>query len=126
MAYIDTLSEKYGWPKKIKARGFIAYLCDIQPLNEGNPLPIYRFPGGRSLVDECEMVPADPLEVWQVIRCTTNNGERIGIIQEMAHDNTSPVLATVYSQAAAEVKSKELSAQLGIPEYNNDVDVWLE
>lgn len=67
----------------------------------------------------------DPLEVWQVIRCTTNNGERIGIIQEASHDHDSPVLATVYGQAAAEERSKELSAQLGIPEYSNDVDVWL-
>jgi hypothetical protein len=86
----------------------------------------YNSPGGRSLVDECEMVPADPLEVWQVIRCTTNNGERIGIVQEANHEHNNPVLATVYSQAAAEVKSKELSTQLGIPEFNNDVDVWLE
>jgi len=59
-SYIDTISEEYGWPKKIKARGFIAYLCDAQPLNNGEkPLPIYRFPGGRSLVSECEMVPAE-------------------------------------------------------------------
>lgn len=58
--FIDTISEKYGWPKKIKARGYIAYLCDIQPLNAGEkPLPVYRFPGGQSLVDEREMVPAE-------------------------------------------------------------------
>lgn len=58
--FIDELSEKYGWPKKIKARGYIAYLCDIQILNAGEkPLPIYRFPGGRSLVDECEMISVD-------------------------------------------------------------------
>lgn len=59
-SFVDTISEQYGWPKKIKARGYIAYLCDIQPLNRGEkPLPIYRFPGGTSLVDECEMIPAE-------------------------------------------------------------------
>jgi len=56
--YVEELSEKYGWPLKIKARGYVAYLCDIQPLNTGEkPLPVYRFPGGRSLVDEREMIP---------------------------------------------------------------------
>ena len=28
-------------------------------LLEGGPAPIYRFPGGDSLVDECEMLPAE-------------------------------------------------------------------
>ncbi len=59
-SYVDTISEQYGWPKKIKARGYIAYLWGVQPLNNGlKPLPIYRFPGGCSLVSECEMVPVD-------------------------------------------------------------------
>ena len=57
-SYIEELSEEYGWPLKINARGCTAHLCDIQPLNAGEkPLPIYRFPGGRSLVSECEMIP---------------------------------------------------------------------
>lgn len=55
-SFIDKISEKYGWPKKIKARGYIAYLCDVQPLNDGEePLPIYRFPGGRSIVSKDEL-----------------------------------------------------------------------
>lgn len=59
-SYVESLNEKYGWPLKIKARGFIAHLCGLQPLNAGEkPLPIYRFPGGQSLVSECEMVPAE-------------------------------------------------------------------
>jgi hypothetical protein len=59
-SFIEQLHEEYGWPLKIKARGYIAHLCDIQPLNAGEkPLPIYRFPGGQSLVDEREMVPVD-------------------------------------------------------------------
>lgn len=58
--FVEQLSEKYGWPLKINARGYIAYLCDMQQLNASEkPLPIYRFPGGRSLVSESEMVPAD-------------------------------------------------------------------
>jgi hypothetical protein len=57
---VEQLSEQYGWPLKIKARGHIACLYDIQPLNAGEkPLPVYRFPGGRSIVSEHEMVPAD-------------------------------------------------------------------
>jgi hypothetical protein len=55
--YVETLSQKYGWPLKIQARGFVAYLTDVQPLLEGRVTPIYRFPGGDSLVDECEMIP---------------------------------------------------------------------
>jgi hypothetical protein len=59
-SYLDTISEEYGWPKKIKARGYIAHLCGVQPLNAGEkPLPIYRFPGGSSLVDKSEMVPVE-------------------------------------------------------------------
>jgi hypothetical protein len=56
---VELLHEQYGWPLKIKARGYTAYLVDIQPLVEGRVAPIYRFPGGDSLVDKCEMVSAD-------------------------------------------------------------------
>ena len=55
-SFVEELHERYGWPLKIKARGYVACLVDIQPLNSGeDPLPIYRFPGGDSLVDKCEM-----------------------------------------------------------------------
>lgn len=55
-SFAEQLHDKYGWPLKIKARGYTAYLIDIQPLNAGEePLPIYRFPGGDSLVSDCEM-----------------------------------------------------------------------
>lgn len=53
------LSAHFGWPIKIKARGYIAFLVDVQPLGGGKFAPIYRFPGGDSLVDDCEMIPAD-------------------------------------------------------------------
>ena len=58
MEYVKTLHRRYGWPLKIHARGYDAYLVGAQPLLEGGPTPIYRFPGGNSLVDECEMLPA--------------------------------------------------------------------
>lgn len=58
-SYVQKLHERTGWPIKIKARGFTAYLVGKQPLTEGRSCPIYRFPGGNSLVDECEMIPAE-------------------------------------------------------------------
>lgn len=58
MSYVEELSRRYGWPLKIHARGYDAYLVGVQPLNEGKPEPIYRFPGGDSLVDKCELIPA--------------------------------------------------------------------
>lgn len=102
-----------------------------EPYNHVNGKPIYhtlhRTPEGWHYDGCCHRGKTqDLLNLWQVIRCTTNNGERIGIIQEMAFDHESPVLTTVYTEAAATEKSKELSAQLGIPVFNNDVDVWLE
>ena len=57
-SYVQKLHEKTGWPLKIKARGYIAYLVGEQPLMEGEqPIPIYRFPSGDSLISECEMIP---------------------------------------------------------------------
>jgi hypothetical protein len=53
---VQELHERTGWPLKISARGYIAYLAEEQKLNEGESVPVYRFPGGLSLVDECEMV----------------------------------------------------------------------
>lgn len=58
MTFVEELSARYGWPLKIRARGYIAHLVGAQPMNEGDPEPIYRFPGGDSLVDRCEMVSA--------------------------------------------------------------------
>lgn len=54
-SYVEQLHEKYGWPLKIHARGYDAYLIDVQPLLEGRVAPIYRFPGGDSLVDALEL-----------------------------------------------------------------------
>lgn len=53
------LSVYFGWPMKIRARGYIAHLVGVQSLDEGKFAPVYRFPGGDSLVDDCEMIPAD-------------------------------------------------------------------
>lgn len=52
-AYIDRLRTKY--PYHIFARGYDAYLIGAQPLLEGQEEPIYRFPGGDSLVDRSEL-----------------------------------------------------------------------
>ena len=54
---VEQLHKRYNWPLKIHARGYDAYLIDIQPLADGEAEPIYRFPGGDSLVDYCEMFP---------------------------------------------------------------------
>ena len=51
MSYRDELARRYGWPLKIHARGYDAYLVGAQPLLEGGPASIYRFPGGDSLAD---------------------------------------------------------------------------
>ena len=59
MSYVEDLSLRYGWPLKIHARGYDAYLVDIQPLTEGRAAPIYRFPGGDSLVGQDELNQAD-------------------------------------------------------------------
>ena len=55
MSRIEELSQRYGWPLKIHARGCDAYLVGAQPLNEGDPEPIYRFPCGDSLVSDPEL-----------------------------------------------------------------------
>ena len=52
-AYIDRLRTKY--PFHIFSRGYDAYLCGVQPLTDGQAEPIYRFPGGQSLVSQCEL-----------------------------------------------------------------------
>lgn len=56
---LQRAAEKHGWPLRIKARGEIARLVSIQPLNDGTVEPIYRFPGGDSLVDKREMIPTE-------------------------------------------------------------------
>ena len=52
-AYIDRLRTKY--PFRIHARGYDACLVGVQPLLDGQETPIYRFPGGDSLVDDREL-----------------------------------------------------------------------
>ena len=47
---LEKLSERYGWPLIIERDGYTAVLHGIQPTNDGNPLPIYRFPGGYKVV----------------------------------------------------------------------------
>lgn len=56
---LEAIAAKYHWPLRIRARGYVAILADVQGLNGGEkPMPIYRFPGGLSLVSESEMIPA--------------------------------------------------------------------
>lgn len=56
---LSDLSAHYGWPMKIQARGCIAHLVGLQHLECGKVAPIYRFPGGDSLVSDGEMIPAE-------------------------------------------------------------------
>ncbi len=58
-SYVELLHERTGWPLKIKARGYVAYLIDEQPLLDGDSRPIYRFPGGDSLVSTSELIPTE-------------------------------------------------------------------
>ena len=53
---LQRVAQKHGWPMKIKARGEVATLVGVQQLI-GGVEPIYRFPGGDSLVSESEMIP---------------------------------------------------------------------
>lgn len=53
MNYLERLLEKY--PKHVFRDGYIGTLYDVQPLPNGDEAPIYRFPGGVSLVDEIEI-----------------------------------------------------------------------
>ncbi len=58
-SHVQILHETKGYPLKIEARGgYTAYLVGEQPLLEGRCTPIYRFPGGDSLVSDCELKPA--------------------------------------------------------------------
>lgn len=54
---LERVATKQGWPMKIKARGEVAYLVDVQRLVGNDIAPIYRFPGGDSLVSDSEMIP---------------------------------------------------------------------
>lgn len=49
--YMNVIIEKMrddGYPYKIKGNGgYTAVLCDMQPLNDGDYMAIYRFPGGE-------------------------------------------------------------------------------
>ena len=53
-AYLDRLRTKF--PFRIIADGYEAVLTGVQPLNEGQPLPVYRFPGGVKVVDPATIV----------------------------------------------------------------------
>ncbi|MBR4953119.1 MAG: hypothetical protein IKZ30_01245 [Oscillospiraceae bacterium] len=55
----EYLSRVHGWPLRIETREEIATLCDVQQLDGGKLAPIYRFPGGPSLVSDDEMIPYD-------------------------------------------------------------------
>lgn len=56
---LQKIANIQGWPMRIKARGEIAHLVDVQRLAGNGIAPIYRFPGGDSLVDDIEMIPAE-------------------------------------------------------------------
>ena len=52
-AYIDRLRTKY--PFRIKCHGYEATLYGVQPLVDGQDMPIYRFPGGTRVVDPADI-----------------------------------------------------------------------
>ena len=54
---LQRVAQKQGWPMKIKARGEVAYLVDVQRLTGNEIAPIYRFPGGDSVVSDNELTP---------------------------------------------------------------------
>ena len=67
-SYAERLSKCYGWPMKIHARGYDAYLVDIQPLLEGQVCPLYRWPGGDGVADDQELKqPAENFHQLQAI-----------------------------------------------------------
>ena len=47
-AYIDRLRTKF--PFRIIADGYEAVLTGVQPLVDGQDMPLYRFPGGVRVV----------------------------------------------------------------------------
>lgn len=57
MTELEELAKIHGWATKIKARGEVATLVGVQRLEGFRVEPIYRFPGGDSLISECEMIP---------------------------------------------------------------------
>ena len=50
------------WPPVIHSRGYDAYLCGVQILAGGDETPIYRFPGGDSVVFDDEIRASLPAE----------------------------------------------------------------
>lgn len=53
MTFMERLLEKY--PKYVARGEYIGTLIDVQPLFDGEEVPIYRFPGGDSLVCSVEI-----------------------------------------------------------------------
>ena len=50
--YIDRLRVKYPFRiRRASEPEYEAILCGVQPLLEGQEMPVYRFPGGPCCVD---------------------------------------------------------------------------
>jgi hypothetical protein len=62
-AYIDRLRTMY--PFRIHTSGYDAVLTGIQPLNDGEHLPIYRFPGGPKVVFPDEIKNSDIVTILE-------------------------------------------------------------
>ena len=55
-AYIDRLRVKYPFRiRRAHEPQYEAVLCGVQPLLEGQEIPIYRFPGGDCCEDPFSM-----------------------------------------------------------------------
>jgi len=58
--YIDRLRTQY--PFRIRTRGCDAYLIGLQPLPGRQHIPVYRFPGGDSIISRSELEEAVVVE----------------------------------------------------------------
>ena len=57
---------------------------------------------------------------WFVIKAYSNNGIRLGIDEDAKNPIAGP-----FRYVEAALKCSEMSIDLGIPEFNNDVDTYL-
>lgn len=65
---------------------------------------------------------------WSIIKLNTNNGLRIGALQEGTADPDNP--DSILEEGLVESEAMEIvkvySTQLGIPEFDNNTDIELD
>ncbi|MBQ8331167.1 MAG: hypothetical protein IJX94_01540 [Clostridia bacterium] len=115
---LEAIAQKHGWPMKIKARGEIAYLFGVQPLVDGLEDPIYRFPGGDSIVGRDEMIPYTGQEKKPAV----TNYEKIA---SFSLDEMHEFLVSIYARLSTRGEILNLPCVHGLS-YNETIKVWLE